>query len=256
MSSVESLVERLSAEVAAVTERVHLLQAKAARYACGQEQRFECFVALIKRIDAIFQPRIKAFTNVNVFKTIEKSVTVEKSGPAGRELPGGTTTLVVPYSDECPAKVKLAFHLGHDGPIENVILEYNLEIIPVFISFEKHDQLIIPIDKPDEDAIATWFDDKLVGFTRTYFEMYFTDQYQKQSMETDPVMNIRFPRAFAAGKKEYQGRTYHLYTKESLQKFEQTPADYVGAPETSRLSIWRAQSEPDVTSCLPFSQQE
>ena len=64
-------------------------------------------------------------------------------------------------------------------------------------------------------------------FTRTYLELYFTDQYQKQSLETDPVMHIRFPRAFAAGKKEYQGRTYHFYTKGSLQDFEKAPSQYI-----------------------------
>ena len=61
--------------------------------------------------------------------------------------------------------------------------------------------------------------------------MYFTEQYQKQSFEMDPVMNIRFPRAFAAGKKEYQGRTYHFYTKESLQAFEKDPSEYVARRE-------------------------
>mgnify|MGYP000405700468 CR=1 FL=1 len=61
----------------------------------------------------------------------------------------------------------------------------------------------------------------------TYFEMCFTEQYQKQSFEMDPVMNVRFPKAFAAGKKEYQGRTYHFYTKESLQAFEKAPSEYV-----------------------------
>jgi YHS domain-containing protein len=55
-------------------------------------------------------------------------------------------------------------------------------------------------------------------------------------METDPVMNIRFPRAFAAGKREYQGRTYHLYTKESLQKFEQTPVEYIGIAQKASAS--------------------
>ena len=57
--------------------------------------------------------------------------------------------------------------------------------------------------------------------------MYFTEQYQKQSFVMDHVMNIRFPRAFAAGKMEYQGRTYHFYTKESLQAFEKAPSEYV-----------------------------
>ena len=73
---------------------------------------------------------------------------------------------------------------------------------------------------------------KLVGFTRTYFEMYFTEQYQKGSFEMDPVMNIRFPRAFAAGKREYQGHTYHFYTKESLQAFENAPSEYVEATKS------------------------
>ena len=40
-------------------------------------------------------------------------------------------------------------------------------------------------------------------------------------------VNIRFPRAFAAGKKEDHGRTYYFYTKESLQDFEKAPSDYI-----------------------------
>lgn len=40
-------------------------------------------------------------------------------------------------------------------------------------------------------------------------------------------MNIRFPRAFAAGEKEYQGRTYHFFTEESFAQFEKAPSEYV-----------------------------
>jgi YHS domain-containing protein len=227
MPSVAPLVERLAAEVAAATERVHALQLEAARVFLGQEQRFMRFLALTERIHGILQPRIEAFTKVNVFKDIEQNVSLELRGPEGRGFHGRTTTLSVPSSDACSGKVELSFRLGHDGPIENVIMDYRLEILPIFIKFDSHDQLVIPIDNPSEDAIAAWIDDKLVGFTRTYFEMYFTEQYQKQSFEMDPVMNIRFPRAFAAGKKEYQGHTYHFYTKESLQAFEKAPSEYV-----------------------------
>jgi YHS domain-containing protein len=227
MSPVDQLVQRLSAEVAAATERVHVLQTEAAKAFVGQEQRFMRFVALTERIHAILQPRIEAFTKVNVFKNIEPNVSLELRGPEGRGFHGRTTTLSVPSSDACSGKVELSFHLGHDGPIENAVIDYRLEILPIFIKFESHDQLVIPIDNPSEETIAAWIDDKLVGFTRTYFEMYFTEQYQKQSFEMDPVMNIRFPRAFAAGTKEYQGHTYHFYTKESLDAFEKTPSEYV-----------------------------
>ena len=229
MSSVDPLVERFSTEVAAATERIHVLQTEAAKAFVGQEQRFMRFVALTERIHAILQPRIEAFTKVNVLIDIRLNVSLELRGPEERGFPGRTTTLGVPSSDACSGKVELSFHLGHDGPIKNAIMDYRLEILPIFIKFDSHDQLVIPIDNPSEDAIAAWIDDKLVGFTRTYFEMYFTEQYQKQSFEMDPVMNVRFPRAFAAGKKEYQGRTYHLYTKESLEAFENSPSQYVEA---------------------------
>lgn len=226
MSSVDQLVERLAAEVAAATERIDSLQNEAAKAFVGQEQRFKRFTALAERIHAILRPRIEAFTKLNVFKDITQNVSLELRGPEERGFHGRTTTLSVPSSDACSGKVELSFRLGHDGPIENAIMDYRLEILPIFIKFESHDQLVIPIDDPNEDAISAWIDDKLVGFTRTYFEMYFTEQYQKESFEMDPVMNIRFPRAFAAGEKEYQGHTYHFYTDESLQAFEKAPSQY------------------------------
>ena len=251
MSSVEQLVQRLSAEVTAVTERVHVLQNEAAKGFLGQEQRFVRFIALADRIDAILQPRIEAFTKLNVFKDIKQNVSLEQRGPESQCFHGRTITLSVPSSDACVGKVELSFHLGHDGPIENAIIDYKLEILPIFIKFDSHDQLVIPIDNPCEDSIAEWVNDKLVGFTQTYFEMYFTEQYQRQSFELDPVMNIRFPRAFAAGEKEYKGRTYHFYTKESLDAFEKAPAEYAG-PHGEKVVV--AQDVTHVEAVCSHSQ--
>jgi YHS domain-containing protein len=226
-ASVAGLVSRLSAEVASAAKRIHELQTEAAKEFLGQEQRSMLFVPLADRIQEILQPRIDAFMNVDVFKDIQQSVSLERQGADGRRFHGRMTRLVVPYSDGCPATVDLSFHLGHDGPLENAFLDYKLDIVPIFIKFDSYDQLMIPIANPNEGAIATWIDDKLVEFTRTYFKLYFTDQYQKLNLETDPVMSIRFPRAFAAGTKEYVGRTYHFYTVESLRAFEQCPSEYV-----------------------------
>lgn len=231
MLSVQQLVERLAAEVAAATERVHSLQTEAARVFVGHEERFMRFVALTERIHGILQPRIEAFTKVNVFREVTQNVSLELRGPKERGFHGKTITLCVPSSDACSGKVEVSFRVGHDGPIENAIMDYHLEILPIFIKFDSHDQLVIPMDNPREETIAAWIDDKLVGFTRSYFEMYFTEQYQKQSFEMDPVMNIRFPRAFAAGKKEYQGRIYHFFTPESLEAFEKAPSQYVAFAE-------------------------
>jgi YHS domain-containing protein len=227
MSSVDPLVQRLSVEVATATERIHSLQTEAGKVFVEQEQRFLRFMALTDSIHALLQPRLDTFLQLNVFKDVTQSVRLERRSGVERGFHERTTTLSVPVSAACSGKVELSFRLGHDGPIENAILDYHLEILPIFIKFESHDQLLIPIDKPDKDAIAAWIDNKLVGFTRTYFEMYFTEQYQKPTFTRDPVMNIRFPKAYAVGQKEYQGHTYHFYTDESLRAFEKAPSEYV-----------------------------
>ena len=232
MPSVEQFAQRLSDEVTAAMERLHSLRTEATQvFVHDQDQRFKRFVALAGRIRAILQPRIEALTEVNVFKDARRSLGLERQGPEGRGLHEETITLSVPCSEECPANVVLSFRVGHDGPIENAIINYGLKILPIYVEFESRAKLLVPIDDSSDEAIAAWLDDRLVEFTRTYLELYFTDQYQKQSLETDPVMNIRFPRAFAAGKKEYLGRTYHFYTKESLQEFEKAPSAYIGTAE-------------------------
>jgi YHS domain-containing protein len=229
-SSVDELVKRLSAEVTSAAERIRELQTEAGKEFLGQEKRALVFVPLADHIQAILQLRLDAFMDVDVFKDIQQTVSLEKQGADGRGFHGRMTRLVVPFSDRCPANVELSFHLGHDGPVENAFLDYKLDIVPIFIKFDSHDQLVIPIANPNDAAIGAWIDDKLVEFTRTYFKLYFTDQYQKQNMETDPVMSIRFPRAYAAANKEYQGRTYHFYTTESFDEFERNPSQYVSAP--------------------------
>ncbi len=226
-SAVDGLVQRLSAEVDAATNRVHLLRTEAAKAFVGQEDRFVHFIALTDRVHAILKPRLAVLFTLDAFKDIKQSSILEPPGPEGRPFHGRTTILLVPYSDDCPAKVELSFRLGHDGPIENAILDYSLDILPIFIKFDSHDRLLFPIDQPNEEAIAAWIDEKLVAFTRTYFELSFTDQYQKPNLETDPVMHIRFPRAFATGKKEYQGRTYYFYTPESSKEFAEHPSEYL-----------------------------
>ena len=193
----------------------------------GQDQRSVYFVALTQRIHAILQPRIEAFTEVSGFKDIQQSVRLDLRGPEGRGFHERTTTLSVPSSDACSGKVKLSFRVGHDGSIENAMIDCHLKIHTIFIKFDSHDQLVIPIDNPSEPDIVSWIDDTLVAFTRDYFEMYFTEQYQKPSFAVNPVMDNRFPQAFAAGKKDYQGRTNHFYTKESLRAFEKGPSEYV-----------------------------
>ncbi len=154
-------------------------------------------------------------------------VNLKGQGLDVRRVHGRTTTRTVPLSDACPAKVRLSFRLGHDGPVENAILDYRLEILPIFFRFESHVQLTIPISHPDEDAMANCIEDTLAGFTQTYVELHFHNEYRKKPLEADVVMNIRFPKGDAAGKGDYEAYTYYFYTDESLLASEKDSSDFV-----------------------------
>ena len=138
MPSVNQLVQRLSGEVNAARERLNSLQTEATQVFHGREERFRRFVALADRIRAIFEPRIDALAAVNEFKDIKKSTSLERQGPEGLGLHEETTTLAIPYSEESPAKVVLSFRVTHDVAIENAVIEYGLEILPVYIKFDSH----------------------------------------------------------------------------------------------------------------------
>ena len=123
--------------------------------------------------------------------------------------------------------MKHSFRVGHDGAVNNAVIDYRVELLPIFIKFDSHDQLIIPIDELSEVTVSAWIDERLLRFTKIYFDVFFHHEYQKKCLETDPVLNITFPRTMAVSTKEYQGQRYHFYTDESFQLFEKDPAAYI-----------------------------
>lgn len=235
-SSVDQLVQRLAVEVDAAEERLQSLRTEAAKVFVGRGQRVMRFVAVADRIHAMLLSRLKTFTNMNVFRDIKQRVSPELRGPDGQGRLQRIITLSVPYSDKRPAPMEFSFRVDHDDPITNAVVDYRLQILPAFIKFDNHGQLLVSIDQPSEEAISAWIDDKLVGFTKIYFEVYFNDEYQEKTLEMDPVMHIRFPRSFAAERMEYGKRTHYFYTKESFHLFERNPSEYFKTASESPIA--------------------
>jgi hypothetical protein len=75
--------------------------------------------------------------------------------------------------------MEFSFRVDHDEPVKNAVIDYRLKILPIFIKFNDKSQLLVPFDKIDDQSISGWIDERLVDFTRTYFEVYFHDEYQK-----------------------------------------------------------------------------
>ncbi len=126
-----------------------------------------------------------------------------------------------------PATVELRICCAHDERVEQFICSYDVQILPVFIKFQKHDQIATPLEPFDRNALLPWLDDKIVQFLDTYLTIEFADQYQSENHVTDPVSQARLNRAIAAAQATYKGKTYFFLTDENRKLFEAAPERYV-----------------------------
>lgn len=133
------------------------------------------------------------------------------------------------HSARFPASVELRLSFSHDDTVESFLCSYDLEILPVFIEFVKHDQYASALDPFDRAALIQWIEDKLILFLDTYLKLEFVDQYQRENIVTDPVTQTRLNRAFAAASSTYNKHAYFFVTDENKQKFDDDPARYVSS---------------------------
>ena len=163
---------------------------------------------------------------------VKPVVTGRDFGPAGRVFHGVFVTFSLPRNERCPANIKIRFGLEAGVAVDNMILFYDVEIVPVFMEFERHDQIALPLDPSSVDTAVEWFKRKACAFTKTYVSMFFNPYYQKRSEVPDLVLGRTFLASSPKGKTEHGGVTYYFLTEESKREFEQEPSRYVGVTAT------------------------
>jgi YHS domain-containing protein len=226
MTEIDEFKAKLRGEVESAKERVREMQDQAAVQYREMESNYAIFLDLSRRIKEAIRPWVEAFAES--LPGVTPVVTERDFGPAGRVFHGAFVTFSIPRSERCPADIKLCFGLEAGVAVDSLILFHDLEIVPVFIEFERHDQLALSLDPSSVGKAVDWFKQKTLAFTKTYVSMFFNPNYQKGSEVPDVVLGRTFPRAFAKGQTEYRGVTYYFLADESRKAFEQDPARYVG----------------------------
>jgi YHS domain-containing protein len=229
MPDATDLKTRLSAEFAQAKDRVRAMQQTAEDRHHQLQVRYQNFLRISKTIRDRLLPRVEDFSRA--FPMARRSINTLEHAPGEGGLAGAFLTFEFPETDECPASITLKLSLVHDTTIDHLVLAYDLEMVPVFIPFKAHEELIQPLDAVDEEKVVAWFDDRAVQFTRTFFEMQFNPQYQKRSLADDVVLRVTFPLAFAAGKEVHDGTTYYFFTEDSLKAFARDPSQYLNKRE-------------------------
>jgi len=209
-TSTNGLANRLDAVAEEARRRVKAFQAEADSARRETSHRFERFLPIAERIVAIAREKLVCLQERLKFEVIPSQYQTERSY---------SRSVTLDLKSELAGVLRLSFRLSHDLDVRNILLDYNLEIVPVFFRFNPHSRLEMPLDSFDEAAVGDWFDDRLVEFAQAYLELHSTKQYQERVMVSDTVAGISFPKHFAAATVEHEGTTYYFITDETRREF-------------------------------------
>ena len=217
MDDLTELERQIRERLAAVRERRLAEQATVRHNMEVHEQRTAKFAEIAQRImnDSI-RPRMHKLASL-----FPNSHLSDKD-----ESIGCGVVCAFDNTPEYPASTKLDIGISVESTVENAILTYHLEILPIFFQFEGHDQMVVPFNTVDDGSVAAWMDRKLLDFTDTYLKLQVVDQYQQDNMVVDPVCGMRINRADAEATAEYEGRTYYFCIEQCRQKFLSQPEHY------------------------------
>lgn len=160
MTDLEKLEQQVRAKLAHVAACHQTERAKSACLAEEREHHQEAYHNAARQLmESVIRPRIEKV--VSCFPNV---------------LPAETTTpsqwcCRFRKTLEFPLSTKLSFVVSPDAQLENLIVTFDLEILPVYFRFQGHDQFVVPIERVLDASVADWLDAKLLGFVDTYLRM-------------------------------------------------------------------------------------
>lgn len=207
MPDVNSLLDRIEAELNSIKDRVKKAQEAHLHEHQARQQRLALLEKQLNELQAVWKPRLDAF----VQRFGERVKVTPQVTASGREAS-------FEFQSEL-ARIRLRLSASTDRDVRNLVLDYHLEIIPVLMKFESHKQAEWPIDAIDKEEIASWIDDRLVDFVKTYLTLHENEYYLKDHMVEDPVAKIRFPKFAAGATLESDGKTYYFIGSDTQKEF-------------------------------------
>jgi YHS domain-containing protein/ATP-dependent Lon protease len=207
MAEINKLLSRIDAEFAALDERVKTAQSEHLRDYQEREKRLADFEKLLAELPEVWKPRLAA-----LLKRFSGSVKVEP------RLSSTSREAKMEFQSNL-ARIRLRLSASTDREVRNLVLDYNLEILPILMKFNSHERAEWPLDAVDRQAIADWVDDRLVDFVKTYLSLQQNEYYLKEHMVEDPIAGVRFPKFAAGATLEWEGKTYYFIAEETCREF-------------------------------------
>lgn len=208
MGDVKTLINRIDDEFSGLDDKIKHAQTERMQEHHERQERLKAFQQRLEPLSDIWKPRLEAL--------------IERFGDRAKVTPqlseSGRAVSLDFQSDL--ARIQLRFSASTDRDVRKLILNYDLEIIPVLMQYNAHQQAEWPLDAIDERAIGDWVDDRIVEFVKTYLSLHENEYYWKEHMVVDPVAGVRFPKFAAAATVEWEGKTYHFMGDQTRREFE------------------------------------
>jgi YHS domain-containing protein len=144
---------------------------------------------------------------------------------------GGRHSVVCRFepNDRFPATATLELGITRDGQGHNVELYYSLSILPAFFPFDTEGHLVQPLESVDEGKVATWVEERILGFLDAYLRLETLESYQAANAVTDPVCGMRLNKVRASAETDYRGVKYYFCAEDCRRKFLAGPDRYLAA---------------------------
>jgi YHS domain-containing protein len=208
MGDVATLIDRIDAEFSGLKDRIARAQAERLQEHRERQDRLRDFERRLESLSDVWRPRLEVL--IHRFRS---------HATATPTLTAASRQVTVEFHSEL-ARIRLRLSATTDHDVRNLILNYDLEIIPVLMQFDSHEQAQWPLDAIEDDEIGDWVDDRVIEFVQTYLSLHENEHYLKEHMVEDPVANVRFPRFAAAASLDWQGKTYYFMGDETRSQFE------------------------------------
>jgi YHS domain-containing protein len=209
MPDLTNLTQRIDAEFAGFQTQVQQFQQSAKSEYEAREKRFhEQFTPAAGRIVEVIRPRLQVL--------VERFQDRIKIKPVVTEHLRAVTLKF----DSPVARIDLSFRMTHDAEVKNLLLDQQLEILPILMKFDERSSLTMPLDKVDENKIAQWVDDRIVSFIHTVAAVHQNQYYLKDHLVTDPIAGVQLPKYAAKATLDADGKTYYFISDETKAEFE------------------------------------
>lgn len=208
-----TLLDRIDAEFSAAEKRAAQAKTEQVEQFEGRKKRLETFGQLLEKLTEVWRPRLEALAT-----KFGEQVHVQPHVERGRR----TATFAVKSE---LARIDLRFSVAPDPDVRKVVFSYDLNIIPILMKFDSHDEIEFPLDTVDTDVLGKWFDDRIVSFVKSYLAIRENQYYLKDQMVEDPVAKVKFPKFAAGATLNVQGKTVYFIDERTRKEYEERPAE-------------------------------